>query len=235
MKRTFFPILFLLSLSSAHGSQNECAILLHGLGRTSLSLGLIEEALEKQGFHVFNKSYSSLTHSVDEITEPTIKSGLTYCNAKRSKKIHFVTHSLGGILVRYYLQNHQIPKLGRVVMLAPPNQGSEIADKMKDGFLYRSILGPTGQVLGTDESSLPNKLKPIVGEIGIIAGEKKGASWFLPEIPGDNDGKVSVKRTKLPEMKDFLLVKENHMFIMRNTEVIRQVIFFIKNGMFDKL
>ncbi|MCM8856360.1 MAG: lipase [Candidatus Thiodiazotropha sp.] len=204
------------------------------MGRTSLSLGLIEEALEEQGYRVWNDSYPSLTQSVDELTEPAIESGLAFCNSQRSEKIHFVTHSLGGILVRYYLQDHFVAKLGRIVMLAPPNQGSEITDEMKDGFFYKTILGPAGQVLGTDVDSLPNKLKPIDGEIGIIAGEKEGASWFLPEIPGEDDGKVAVERTKLPEMKDFLLVKADHMFIMRDDEVIRQVVFFLSNGVFDK-
>lgn len=234
MKQFFLCLLLSLYIPVVLGSQSECVILLHGMGRTSLSLGLIEEALEEQGYRVWNDSYPSLTQSVDELTEPAIESGLAFCNSQRSEKIHFVTHSLGGILVRYYLQDHFVAKLGRIVMLAPPNQGSEITDEMKDGFFYKTILGPAGQVLGTDVDSLPNKLKPIDGEIGIIAGEKEGASWFLPEIPGEDDGKVAVERTKLPEMKDFLLVKADHMFIMRDDEVIRQVVFFLSNGVFDK-
>ncbi|MES9860116.1 MAG: alpha/beta fold hydrolase [Candidatus Thiodiazotropha sp. LLP2] len=234
MKQFFLCLLLLPYIPVTLGSQNECVILLHGLGRTSLSLGLIEEALEEQGYHVWNKSYPSLTQSVSEITAPAIESGLTFCNSKQSEKIHFVTHSLGGILVRYYLQDHQIAKLGRIVMLAPPNKGSEITDELKDDFLYKIFLGPSGQVLGTGDDSLPNKLKPIAGEIGIIAGEKEGSTWFLPEIPGDDDGKVAVERTKLLEMRDFLLVKAEHMFIMREDDVIRQVVFFLRTGVFDK-
>lgn len=234
MMRSFLFILLLSHLSLALGSQNECVILLHGMGRTSFSLGLIEKALEEQGYQVWNESYPSLTKSVDETAGPAIESGMAFCSGKQSEKVHFVTHSLGAILVRYYLQEHQIDNLGRIVMLAPPNKGSEITDEMKNDFLYQTILGPSGQVLGTDENSLPNRLKPIVGEIGIIAGEKEGESWFLPEIPGDDDGKVAVERTKLPEMKDFLLVKADHMFIMRDDEVIRQVVFFLRYGVFDQ-
>ncbi|MES9941359.1 MAG: alpha/beta fold hydrolase [Candidatus Thiodiazotropha sp. 6PLUC2] len=234
MKRLFLCSLLLLYIPITLGSQNECVVLLHGLGRSSLSLGLIEEALEEQGYHVWNESYPSLTQSVNEVTAPAIESGLAFCNSKQSEKIHFVTHSLGGILVRYYLQDHQIDKLGRIVMLAPPNKGSEITDEMKDDIFYKMILGPAGQVLGTDDNSLPNKLKPIDGEIGIIAGEKEGATWFLPEIPGKDDGKVAVERTKMLEMKDFLLVKAEHMFIMRDDEVIRQVVFFLHHGVFDR-
>ncbi|MCU7806302.1 MAG: hypothetical protein KZQ73_00290 [Candidatus Thiodiazotropha sp. (ex Semelilucina semeliformis)] len=233
MKLGSLILLILLQPFVVQASQSECAILLHGMGRTSLSMGLIEDALEDQGYQVWNESYPSLTKSVDELTVPTIESGLTYCKDNNAKKIHFVTHSLGGIIVRLYLQDHQIPNLGRIVMLAPPNKGSEIADEMKDGFFYQTIMGPAGQVLGTDDNSLPNSLNPISGEIGIIAGEKEGSSWFLPEIPGEDDGKVAVERTKLTEMKDFLLVKSGHTFIMRDDEVICQIIFFLQNGKFN--
>jgi hypothetical protein len=105
---------------------------------------------------------------------------------------------------------------------------------MKDDYWYRTIMGPAGQVLGTDENSLPNSLEPIPGEIGIIAGKVDGEPWFLPEIPGDDDGKVAVERTKLAEMRDFLIVEEGHAFIMRNDEVIRQLLYFLRYGRFDK-
>jgi pimeloyl-ACP methyl ester carboxylesterase len=218
----------------AQATQNECVILLHGMGRTALSLWPMEAALEEQGYHVWNHSYPSLTQSVGETSEPAISAGLNFCQSKQTDKIHFVTHSLGGILIRYYLQDHNINRLGRIVMLAPPNKGSEVADQLKDGFFYKTFIGPSGQELGTNEDSLPNRLNPIPGEIGIIAGLRKSGSWFLPDIPGEDDGKVAVERTKLPEMKDFLLIKANHTFIMCQDEVIRQVLFFIQNGLFDQ-
>jgi len=214
--------------------KNDCAILLHGMGRTSLSMGPIADALQEEGYQVWNESYPSLTQSVEEIAAPAIDAGLEYCKSKQALKVNFVTHSLGGIIVRYYLQDHQIDNLGRIVMLAPPNKGSEVTDEMKDGFFYKTFMGPAGQSLGTDSNSLPNKLKPIGGEIGIIAGQKNAEPWFLPEIPGGDDGKVAVERTKLSEMKDFLLVQAGHTFIMRNDEVIQQILYFLKNGKFEK-
>ncbi|MEW8052067.1 MAG: alpha/beta hydrolase [Candidatus Thiodiazotropha endolucinida] len=234
MKYVIPLILLLVAPSSSLAVQSECVILLHGMGRTSYSLNAIEEALVSRHYHVWNESYPSLTQSVEELSTPAIQAGLAYCQGKQAQNIHFVTHSLGGIIVRYYLQDRQIDNLGRIVMLAPPNRGSEVADQMKDGFFYQTIMGPAGQVLGTDEKSLPNSLKPIAGEIGIIAGIKEGESWFLPEIPGDDDGKVAVERTKLPEMKDFLLVNVGHTFIMDDDEVIRQVLYFLQHGVFDK-
>ncbi|MCG7990165.1 MAG: hypothetical protein JAY99_06730 [Candidatus Thiodiazotropha lotti] len=237
MKRKLLFIAALLLLlpmpTPADQSVGDCAILLHGMGRTSLSMSLIEDALTAQGYTVWNEGYPSLTQSLEQFTTPMVESAITYCRDSQAASIHFVTHSLGGIIVRYYLQDHQIDELGRIVMLAPPNKGSEVADEMKDGFLYQTIMGPNAQVLGTDENSLPNRLKPIEGEIGIIAGEAGGDSWFLPEIPGADDGKVAVERTKLPEMKDFIRVESGHTFIMRDDTVIYQIVFFLENGHFD--
>jgi hypothetical protein len=220
--------------SHAQASQEECVILLHGMGRTAFSLSDIETSLRERDYHVWNESYPSLSQPVEALSVPVIEAGLTHCRGKQAQRIHFVTHSLGGIIVRHYLQDHKIENLGRIVMLAPPNRGSEVADQMKDGFFYQAIMGPAAQELGTEKESLPNSLKPIDGEIGIIAGKKDGESWFLPEIPGDDDGKVAVERTKLPEMKDFLLVNEGHTFIMNDEEVIRQVLYFLGHGVFNR-
>jgi pimeloyl-ACP methyl ester carboxylesterase len=235
MKRLIlFTLLLLILPSLSMAAQVECTILLHGMGRTSFSMGPIEETLTEQGYLVWNESYPSLSQGVKEVATPSIEAGLEFCRAKEALKIHFVTHSLGGIVVRYYLQQHHIDELGRIVMLAPPNRGSEVADEMMDGYWYQTIMGPSGQLLGTDDESLPNTLKPIPGEIGIIAGKVEGEPWFLPEIPGDDDGKVAVERTKLPEMHDFLLVEPGHTFIMRDDEVIRQILHFLRHGGFDK-
>ncbi len=238
MKKFFIVLaLFLASrmppLAAGADKAGGCVILLHGMGRTHYSMSLIEDALLESGYQVWNQSYPSLTKSVGELATPAIEPGLKYCAENKSAPIHFVTHSLGGILVRYYLQEHDIENLGRIVMLAPPNQGSEITDEMKDDFIYQTFLGPAGQELETAQESLPNRLRPIPGEIGIIAGEKNGKPWFLPEIPGKDDGKVAVARTRLPEMKDFLLVKSGHTFIMRNEKVIQQILHFLAHGKFQ--
>ena len=221
-------------LPAVEKENGDCVILLHGMGRTQYSMSLIEEALLAKGYAVWNESYPSLSEKVSELAGPAVQSGLEYCAENNADTIDFVTHSLGGIVIRYYLQDHQIDNLGRIVMLAPPNKGSEVSDQMKDDFLYSTFMGPAAQELGTDENSLPSQLKPVQGEIGIIAGEKDGEPWFLPEIPGKDDGKVAVESTKLPEMKDFLLVKSGHTFIMQNEAVIRQILHFLENGVFHR-
>jgi len=211
---------------------DECVIVLHGMGRTRSSMGLIEEALTGQGYRVWNKGYPSRSSPIETLAVDAIEQGLAYCRQVNSRKIHFVTHSLGGIMVRYYLQDHRISELGRIVMLSPPNHGSEVVDALHDNALYQAAMGPAGLQLGTGEHSLPNSMHAIPGEIGIIAGNSTSDPWFSPIIPGDDDGKVSVERAKLAEMQDFLVVKHGHTFIMRDEAVIQQIVYFLKTGGF---
>lgn len=212
----------------------ECVIVLHGMGRTRMSMGLIEDALTEEGYRVWNASYPSRSAPVETLAVDAINKGLAFCRQPLSRKIHFVTHSLGGILIRYYLQDHDINELGRIVMLSPPNQGSEVVDALRDNYFYQAAMGPAGLQIGTGEHSLPNELQPIPGDIGIITGNSTSDPWFSPIIPGDDDGKVSVERAKLDEMDDFLVVENGHTFIMRDDVVIRQIMYFLKNGKFER-
>lgn len=211
---------------------NECVILLHGLGRSHHSMSKIEKVLKESGYMVWNKSYDTNAKPIKQMSQETIGRGLEYCAQQKAKKIHFVTHSLGGILVRAYLQDVAIDKLGRVVMLAPPNQGSELVDVLQPYRLYAFITGPAGQEMGTQPKSLPNQLKPIDAEIGVIAGNFSSDPWFSAFIPGEDDGKVSVERAKLAEMKDFVVMDAGHTFIMRNDQVIAQIVTFLRRGAF---
>ena len=211
----------------------ECVILLHGLGRTAYSLVAIEDALVNSGYCVWNKSYPSRAADIEWLAATVINDGLAYCESQQAVKTHFVTHSLGGILVRQYLQDHRIDNLGRIVMLSPPNQGSEVADLLQDHAVYRLATGPAGQQLGTGANSLPLRLAPIPGEIGIITGTSSFDPWFSPMIPGEDDGKVSVEHAKLAEMNDFLVVGSSHTFIMNNEDVIAQILTFLQRGKFS--
>lgn len=193
---------------------------------------LIENALQAQGYSVWNQSYASTEKSIDELANNVMKKSLAYCDENKADKINFVTHSIGGILVRVYLQNKHIRNLGRIVMLSPPNHGSEIADLLKNNYIYQKWMGPAGQEIGRSENSLPNQLKPIDAEIGVIAGSSTSDPWFSPFIPGDDDGKVSIESSRLEEMKDFLVIESGHSFIMRNEDAIEQVQNFLQYGKF---
>lgn len=235
--RVLFHLLLLSGLlvasspvySAAH---QECVIVLHGLGRTAFSMGLIEKALSREAYLVWNEGYPSTSSAIEELSETAITDGLHFCEQNKAGTVHFVTHSLGGILVRQYLQHHTISNLGRVVMLSPPNHGSEVADLLKDYTIYQFILGPAALQLGTDEDSLTEQLAPVKGEIGIITGVSSSDPWFSPVIPGDDDGKVSVNSAKLDEMSDFLTVPNGHTFIMRDETVIDQILHFLREGTF---
>lgn len=232
MKTALVFLIFFSLAPPVFASSDECVILLHGLGRTSLSMNKLERTLEEKGYLVWNEGYPSRKKTIEELAS-VVEEGIGQCRKKRARKIHFVTHSLGGILVRQYFQEHGAAEARRVVMLGPPNRGSGITDRHKDAWWYKEATGPAGQQLGTGPDSLPNRLASVPLEIGIIAGTS-GGDLFASAFKDANDGKVSVESTKLGEMKDFLVVDTGHTFIMNSDEVIGQVIFFLKEGRFDR-
>jgi len=193
----------------------------------------MEESLVRAGFRVSNVNYPSRSASIEQLSEDVIGQSVTECRRDGASTIHFVTHSLGGILVRSYLSRHQLSELGRVVMLGPPNQGSEVVDKLGRLWLFKVINGPAGQQLGTNRDSVPNKLGPVNYCLGVIAGNRS-VNWINSIlIPGRDDGKVSVERTKVEGMTDHIVLPATHPFIMQNRLAIQQTIKFLRSGIFD--
>ena len=134
-------------------------VLLHGLGRSSRSMKPLESKLLDAGYVVHNIEYSSTKGTPEQLLR-SVTTSIEECCSQSVGRLHFVTHSLGGILVRAYLARHRPENLGRVVLLAPPNSGSEIVDTVGGNALFSEILGPAGQDLGTDPNSFPNRLPP---------------------------------------------------------------------------
>lgn len=221
-------------VAAADEKQNASVILLHGMGRSHRSMAKVARYLAEKGYRVINLDYPSTEASIETLSEGIVAETVQHCRLENpSAPIHFVTHSLGGILVRQYLQTNRLPPESRVVMLSPPNQGSEIADLMKDSFFYRWIMGPAGQQLGTTTDSVPNRLGPVDVTVGIITGDSTLEPWFSSRVPGPDDGKVSVARARLAEMADFLVVHQSHGFIMNDPQVIFQVAYFLEHGSFN--
>ncbi len=212
--------------------KDDYVILLHGLARTSRSLAKLAKRLSQCGYQVINLDYPSTEYSIEFLAEEYLGRTIERYDGVPRRKIHIVTHSLGGIVVRYYLKHHELSNLGRVVMVSPPNQGSEVVDYMKDTFVFKKINGPAGQQLGTDNHSVPLKLGSVDFELGVIAGNRTFDPLFSMLIPGPDDGKVSVKRAKVAGMADFLVLPHSHTFIMQKEDVIEQVIHFLEHGSF---
>lgn len=233
MLSNIFLFLAMTVVTVAAFGSTEQVILLHGLCRTSNSMARMERALTEAGYRVQNVGYPSRTASIQQLADDAIGPAIANCRRDGVAKIDFVTHSLGGILVRSYLARHSLPSLGCVVMLAPPNQGSELVDKLGGWPLFRWINGPAGNELGTNTGSTPNQLGPVTYPVGVIAGDRS-INWINSLlIPGRDDGKVSVERTQLAGMSDYIVIHSAHPFVMKNRNAIRQTIQFLRTGKFD--
>lgn len=231
MRRFCVALLSLFAVSGVAAS--ECVILLHGLARTSASMDTMQARLEEAGYIVVNIDYPSREYPIEELAPMAAGRGVHNCRAMDNvEQIHFVTHSLGGILVRQYLADEDVPELGRVVMLGPPNQGSAAVDELRDVPGFDWINGPAGRQLGKGEASVPLALGPADFELGVIAGTRSIDPIASAVLDDPDDGKVSVADTRLEGMDDFITVEHSHAFIMRMQRPIELTIQFLKSGRF---
>nr|WP_297349828.1 alpha/beta fold hydrolase [uncultured Glaciecola sp.] len=212
---------------------HEAVILLHGLARNASSMNKLEGALKEHGYKVVNVNYPSTKHDIESLAEWSIGNAIDEVGPH--SKIHFVTHSMGGILVRQFLRQHKMANLGRVVMLGPPNSGSEIVDLLQNLPGFKTVNGPAGLQLSAKKDALPNQLGPADFELGIIAGSRSVNLVLSTMLPTPNDGKVSVESSKLAGMADHVIMPVTHTFMMRNPAVIKQVIVFLQCGVFKSV
>lgn len=224
-----------LLLMGGAASAAECVVLLHGLARSSTSLNKMEEALQDEGYTTANVDYPSREYEIAELASIAVEEGLATCRAGDDiQKIHFVTHSLGGILVRQYLSVASIEELGRVVMLGPPNQGSSAADDLEGIPGFGWLNGPAGHQLGKGEDSVPLALGPAEFELGIIAGNRTIDPITSAVLDNPDDGRVSVADTRLEGMDDFIVVEHSHAFMMRMHKPIELTKAFLRTGSFTE-
>ncbi len=189
--------------------------------------------LTDNNYDVINLDYPSTDYNLYELSQKLKKE--ISLHISENKKVNFIGYSMGGLLVRIILNDQKYKNMGKVVQLAPPNQGSEVADLVQNNFLYKKIYGPAGAQLITNQEKIKDLLQDNIDyELGIIAGNFSIDPISSAIIPGEDDGKVSVAATKLKNMKDHITVNASHSFFPSNSKVQKQTLYFLQNGKFNK-
>lgn len=197
-------------------------------------MSTLARALQRAGYATFSPSYGSLWRTLPAIVDQ-LGPRIDRFAAQTDGPLHIVSHSLGGLIARALIAKRRPPRLGRVVMLAPPNRGSELADLLFRFRLSRLVLGPVGPhlltVRTTDDQTI---LGRVDYELGVVAGNRPLDPLF-PRLlmPQPNDGKVSVASTRLRGMADHIVLPVSHTLMVYDRRVSAQVLTFLETGAFD--
>jgi alpha-beta hydrolase superfamily lysophospholipase len=207
-------------------------VLVHGLGRSRASMSKLAAALEAQGIAVLDMGYPSTRRSLQEHAAQ-LEGLLDHLAADGARQVDFVTHSLGGIVVRSALGRagawREQLQIGRLAMLAPPSQGSSFAQALKDFVPFRMVMGEVGPQLARDEAGA---VPAPDCRFGVVAAQRGDGGGWNPLLQGADDGVVTVEETKLEGMEDFLLVHGTHTFVMDKPEVVAAVLQYLETGDF---
>lgn len=212
-------------------TKKDIVVLIHGLGRGKSIMVPLQERLEVAGFKTVLIDYRSINRSPVQILAEVSKQ-IDTIRIDTDQQIHFVGHSLGGLIIRAFLDSHSVKNLGKAVLIGSPNKGTPFVDHFRDAW-WLKLVGTAASSLGTDEKSFPRSLRPPYYPVGVIAGI---STTFNNDdfIPGEDDGIVPVESTKVEGMKDFILVEVSHSSLPKNELVAQHVIEFLKNGNFLK-
>ena len=208
----------------------EQVVLLHGIARSASHMQELAEFLTEAGYIVHNLDYPSTDHNLETLASMVAED--IQAQLSCTGPVHIVGYSMGGLVSRAIVTHYRPDNLGRVVQLAPPNGGSEIADLLQNNWLYQKIYGPAGQQLVTAGAGLEDLLGAVDYELGVIAGTASIDPFSSFIIPGADDGKVAVVNTKVTGMQDHLTVSASHTFFPQNHEVQAQTLFFLRHGVF---
>ncbi|MEE9334842.1 MAG: alpha/beta hydrolase [Granulosicoccaceae bacterium] len=211
----------------------QCVVLLHGLARTASSMNSLADYLVNNNYIVANIDYPSRQFPISELAENTVPAGIQACLAAGASEVSFVTHSLGGIMLRYYAEQKTELDIHRAVLLGPPNHGSEVVDNMRDVPGYKWLNGPAGQQLGTDNASVPSSLGAVNFDTAVVAGTFSINLVLSTYLPDPDDGKVSVESSKVDNMCAHLQMDVSHPYLMKDDDIIAEVLNYLKDGRFE--
>lgn len=209
---------------------HQTVILLHGLRKSAAHMRPLAQHLEAQGYDVYNIDYPSNEHDLTTLIRMLTARILALTTT--SQTVHFVGFSMGALIIRGILHTYRPKSLGRVVQIGPPNQGSQLSDRLKNLWLYRKWFGPAGQELQTNQSSIQHLFGPIDYELGVIAGKQTYDLSVAWAFNSPNDGRVAIEHTKVDGMKDHIVMPGHHIYFPKKKNVINQVCYFLKHGCF---
>jgi triacylglycerol esterase/lipase EstA (alpha/beta hydrolase family) len=244
MNRKFALVIMLVTLfqvtgcatskdnANSYKPYDEVVVLAHGLGRSDWAMWKFAQRLEDANYKVCRLDYATIGKSVNAVLSETSKQ-INSC-ITHAPNVHFVGHSLGGLVIRSYLKESKLKQeeinIGKVVLIGTPNKGSELADHLKDSWLM-DIGGGISRALVTGNDSLGNNLGEVDYDVGIIAGTKS-SSLTREKFIGPNDGLVSVESAKLINMSDFIAIDVGHSQMRYNLDVCGQTIHYLQKGTF---
>jgi len=227
------PLMVRVTARAAEVASERCAVLLHGLARTSGSMNKLSGELNAAGWSTANVDYPSREYPIAELAPAAVGQGVASCRGMGATRIDAITHSLGGILLRKYLTENDIPEFGRGVLLGPPNHGSEVVDNLGDVPGFAAFNGPAGLELSTADDSVPNTLGAIEKDVAIIAGSTSINLVLSNFIPNPDDGKVSAASARLDGMCAMLLIPVSHPFLMKDELAMGNAIAYLSTGKFQ--
>ncbi|RJP95628.1 MAG: alpha/beta hydrolase [Desulfobacteraceae bacterium] len=241
IKKSLFVIFIFIFFTACVGAnstipvvpsgEKEVVYLLHGLGRSKFAMWVLASRLEDAGFSVNNIGYSSINRSPEEILLD-VSGQINETLPGNNQTVHFVGHSLGGLMIRAFLENTKIKNLGRVVLIGTPNRGTTLVDNYQDSW-WMQMAGPTALALSTDKKSFPNSIADPYYPVGIIAGISEDND-NEDILPGKDDGLVPLESTKISGMTDMIIIQSNHWMLRYDQEAASQTIEFLRNARFKK-
>ncbi len=216
--------------ASKRAESPELVVLIHGLGRSRMAMWPLARRLEASGYDVTLVGYDSLGATPDKALA-AVTAQIEACCASSNMPVHFVGHSLGGLLIRAYLADHQMPRLGRVVLLGTPNQGTPVVDHNREAW-WMQLAGPLANALGTGPDSFAKGLPAPTYPVGVIAGQLSHGAGAMVKLTEPNDGLVPVASTRLAGMQDFVILDVGHSMMRHDAAVAQHTIAFLRDGRF---